>query len=276
MSMLEIGVVTDEITRDLAASLSYARDWGIGLFELREGSERRFPHFTPTEVSLIDAAVAAGERITAVSPGIFKQSAADEAQTATQLADTLPRTIEMAARFECPLVIVFGFEKIGDEGRSERLLAQRAFAAAAEQAAAAGMIMAIENEPGFWVDGPDETLEILGEIGHPSLKLNWDPANRVWGGDDVTRQDLEKLREHVVNVHVKDYDPRDAKAPWVAVGSGIMNWGEILRWVAAADLVGHVTLETHCAEGVENSRKSHQRIVELLADIQVGDHDEED
>lgn len=262
---IEIGVVTDEITRDLGRALEYAREWGISSFELREGSEKRFPAFTSSEIAMIDAAVASGEKITAVSPGIFKQSSADEGETSRQLADTLPRTIELAKRFECPLVIVFGFEKIGEEGPRERLLAMKAFESAAEQAAAAGLTIAIENEPNFWLDGPDDAVAMLREIGHPTIKLNWDPANRIWGGSDVSREDFDTMRPLITNLHVKDYDPSDPKAPWVPVGEGTIDWVSILDWVIEADFLSHITLETHCANGVEASRRSHVKLTELLS-----------
>jgi sugar phosphate isomerase/epimerase len=264
---MNIGVVTDEISRDIDEALRFATEWGIGLVELREGAKRRFPFFASHEITALDRALVAGTRVTAVSPGIFKQSAADESKTRSDLADTLPRTIELAARFSCPLVIVFGFEKVGVTTQRERVAVQRAFAEAAEQASAAGMLLAIENEPNFWIDGPEESVSIVNEIGHPGIRLNWDPANRIWGGSSVTRDDFDVLRPLIGNLHVKDFDPSDAAAPWVPVGSGTIEWAEILGWVASSGVLSHVTLETHCADGIESSRQSHERLTELLTEV---------
>lgn len=268
---MNIGVVTDEISRDLGEALGYAAEWGISLIELREGARRRFPFFEAGEVDAVEEAMASGTRVTAVSPGIFKQSAADEAETKSELADTLPRAIELAARFSCPTMIAFGFEKVGATTAGERIAAQRAFEAAAELTTAAGMTLAIENEPNFWIDGPAESVALVEEIGHPGIRFNWDPANRIWGGESVTRDDFDTLKPLISNIHVKDFDPADSAAPWVPVGFGIIDWAEILGWVTEArgDLNGlaHITLETHCADGIEASRKSYEKLTELLAEV---------
>ncbi|MFV1980141.1 MAG: hypothetical protein ACC655_03230, partial [Rhodothermia bacterium] len=72
MRHLEIGVVTDEISRNLGESLALCREWGLAHIELREGSEKRFPGFTSAELALIEEAIIDGFTVTAVSPGTFK------------------------------------------------------------------------------------------------------------------------------------------------------------------------------------------------------------
>src|SRR5690606_37998891 len=123
--------------------------------------------------------------------------------------------------------------------------------------------------PNFWIDGPEGSVALLEEIGHPGIRLNWDPANRIWGGSTVTRDDFDVLKPLIANIHVKDFDPADPAAPWVPVGSGTIDWAEILSWVMEARTelrdLEHVTLETHCADGIEASRKSHEGLAALLA-----------
>ena len=261
---LPIGVVTDEVSRALPEALALARSWGLRRFELREGAERRFPHFTSSEVAAVEGAVRDGCRITAVSPGIFKGAADDEATVRRQLDDTLPRVIEGAARFGCPLVIVFGFERYPGEPEANRTRAMRSFEEAAEQAAAVGMRVAVENEPGFWIDRAGPAAAMLDEIGHPALGLNWDPANLHWGGHRPTRAGFEAVRPHLLNLHVKDYAPGRAGAPWVPVGEGETPWAEIFEWVVADADLGHVTLETHCEPLAAASRQSLDGMRRLL------------
>ena len=263
-----IGVVTDEISRTLSESLDIARLWGLSRFELREGGERRFPGLTPDEISRLDSELAEGARITAVSPGILKNHADDVVATEVALNDTLPRTIELAARFECPLIIVFGFEKAADEDPANRTKAMRAFERAATQAADAGMVVAIENEPNFWVDRSGPAAEMLAEIDHPTLKLNWDPANLHWGGHLPTQEDVELVRPHLANLHVKDYAPSRPEAPWFPVGQGVTPWSDLFDWVLSGDHpLEHVTLETHCEPLVESSRESLDEMRRLLSQV---------
>jgi sugar phosphate isomerase/epimerase len=260
-----IGAVTDEISRDLDEALAAGAAWGIGRFELREGGERRFPYFTRDEIAAIESMLRAGGRVTAVSPGILKEHADDEAAVRHALEDTLPRTIELAARFACPLVIVFGFERYAGESGGNRTRAMRAFERAAEQAAEAGMRIAIENEPNFWIDDPASASALLDEIGHPALALNWDPANQHWGGHLPTREDFEAVLPHLANLHVKDFAPqRPPNAPWVPVGQGETPWADIFPWIVHETELPHVTLETHCEPLLESSKQSLETMRTLL------------
>ncbi len=263
---LPIGVVTDEISRSLPEALEIAQSWGLSRFELREGGERRFPALTPDEVAAVDAVLRDGGQVTAVSPGIFKGHADDEAAIRTALEETLPRTLDLAARFGCPLVIVFGFERYAGEPEANRARAMAAFERAADLAADAGMRVAVENEPDFWIDRPAASAALLDEVGHPALALNWDPANLHWGGRRPTRADLDAVLSHLANLHVKDYRSGHPEAPWAPVGEGETPWADLLPRVQSASALDHVTLETHCVPLVESSRRSLEALRQLLAD----------
>ncbi|MGA7305555.1 MAG: sugar phosphate isomerase/epimerase family protein, partial [Rhodothermales bacterium] len=243
MRKLEIGVVTDEISRDIRESLSLCRQWGIGMLELREGSTARFPNFTPEELRLVDEARASGSCITAVSPGILKTHADNRSVIRDELENVLPKSIDLALRLDCPLIIVFGCERYDGESDENRTLAMRAFEQAAERAAADGLTIAIENEPNFWVDRPADEAAMLAEIGHPNLKANWDPANSHWGGYLPDRAGFEALAPYIVNVHVKDFTPDDPDVPWRPVGKGSTPWTDYLPWVSDDTDVDHITIE---------------------------------
>lgn len=262
---LDIGVVTDEVSRTLAEALEVSQSWGITRFELREGGARRFPYFTDHEKRLIDEVIRDGAQITAVSPGILKGRADEEDRLYRELDEVLPRAIEGAKRFECPLIVVFGFERYAGEPAANRLRAMRAFEHVAEQAAAADLTVAIENEPDFWVDRPEEAAAMLEEIDHPALQLNWDPANLHWGGRRPDHDGFEALRPHLANVHAKDYTPGDPDVPWRPIGDGITPWRDILAWIIEETALEHVTLETHCEPLIENSRTSLDALQTLIA-----------
>ncbi len=263
---LEIGIVTDEITRDLGEALEIANGWGIHLFELREGRQARYPSFTSEEISIMDHAILAGAKVTAVSPGIFKGHVAEQAERQREIESVFPRAIDLARRFECNTLIAFSFD--GCDGSAEdRLLVLRAFEQIAEQAAAANMVIAFENEPDFWIDKPEETIKLLQEIDHPALRLNWDPANLHWSGQEPGLAEFEKLRSHLVNLHVKDFTPDDQEVPWRPLGEGIVPWQELLPAIASASIINHVTVETHCEPLITNSEKSLEALKGLLDGI---------
>jgi sugar phosphate isomerase/epimerase len=263
---LDIGVVTDEVSTDLDEALELGFAWGLSRFELREGSEERFPFFTDREIRRVEDALKSGAEITAVSPGILKGAVGDDERLNRELEQVLPQSIELAQRFNCSRIITFGFARRSDASGDARGEVLRAFEQAAEQAAAADMTIAIENEPNFWIDRPGPAAALLREIGHPALSLNWDPANQHWGGDRPTRDDFEAIRDDLANVHVKDYTPEDPDVPWRPVGDGITPWTDILTWIIEDARLDHVTLETHCEPLIENSRTSLSSLRGLIAE----------
>ncbi|MEM8485900.1 MAG: sugar phosphate isomerase/epimerase [Bacteroidota bacterium] len=260
---LEIGIVSDEITRDLGEALDRAADWGIQRFELREGKERRFPFFTDEEIHLVDHALLAGTKITAVSPGIFKGNVEEAVQRKREIEDVFPRTVELAQRFGCKTVIAFAFDGC-DNAPANRLHVLRAFEQIAEQAAAADLVVAFENEPAFWIDRPDSSVALLEEIGHPALRINWDPANLHWSGQKPDAEAFAILAPYLVNVHVKDYTPDDEAEPWCPLGEGIVPWATLLPDLAGHKKIKHLTIETHCKPLVRNSEASVEALRALL------------
>lgn len=261
---LDIGVLTDEVSPDLAEALHVSAGWGITRFELRQGADGRFPDFRPDEIRRVEDVMREGVLITAVSPGILKGAVDDEARLRKELDETLPRTLELADRFACPVLIVFGFERYEGEPIENRLRVQQVLVRVADAVAEAGMVVAIENEPNFWVDRPRDTAALLDEIQHPLLRTNWDPANLQWGGYKPSHEDFEVLRPYIANVHVKDYAPSNPDRLWPPVGEGEMAWPEMLRWIAEETDLPHVTLETHCLPRLESSLASVEAMRKML------------
>lgn len=263
---VDVGIVTDEVAARLEEALTVGRSWGLTRFELREGGDGRFPLFTLAEVQLVEQVIREGSRITAVSPGILKGHVEDEARLHKELDGTLPRALEMAVRFGCPVLIVFGFERYDGEPEANRVRVLRAFERAAEAATDAGLVVAVENEPDFWVDQPAATAALFDEIGHPALKANWDPANLHWGGTLPTYEGFQQLAPYLANLHVKDYYPDDPQTPWRPVGQGRTPWPEIIHWVVQDTSLEHVTLETHCAPLQASSAASVDAVRRFVED----------
>ena len=264
---MEIGIVTDEVARNLAEALEVSAAWGLARFELREGAEGRFPFFTRDEIRLIEAALRRGDRITAVSPGLLKGHVEDQKRLDRELGEVLPRALDLAGHFACPLLIVFGFATYDREPAANRVSVLRAFERVAEAAAEAGLTVAVENEPAFWIDRPDETTALLDELDHPAMRINWDPANLHWGGIKPTYDAFSTLRPYLANVHVKDFTPDDPDVPWRPLGQGTTPWPELLPWIIDETDLQHVTLETHCEPLLDSSQASLEALREMLANL---------
>ena len=201
--------------------------------------------------------------ITAVSPGIFKGNVEEVQQRRHEIENVFPRAIELAKRFGCKTVIAFSFDGC-DHAPANRLQVLKAFEAIGEMAAAADLRVAFENEPQFWIDQPDETIALLKEIGHPALQLNWDPANLHWSGHEPDEEAFDKLNPYLINLHVKDFTPEDEVVPWRPLGEGIVPWNVLLPFITEKAGLQHLTVETHCEPLIENSKRSVERLREMM------------
>ncbi len=268
MDTIALGIVTDEIAPDFETALRYGKEWGISLFELRCVGGGRVPLIAEEDAALIDHAVTTeGIRITALSPGIFKHPLTDAAAIEREFEELLPRTIEMAQRFGTRLIIAFGFKRLPQDDDSLRSCAVGYFRRAAEIAERHNMVIAIENEPGFWCDTGANTASILHEVDSMHLRANWDPANAL-GTDEVPYPNgYTALKPYIANVHVKD-TIEGSLLRCVPVGQGKIAWKEQVRALLEDNIVSHLTIETHCLPLIEQSEYNIRTIRKYMEEAQ--------
>ena len=96
-----------------------------------------------------------------------------------------------------------------------------------------GVVLALENHGGIASDAKD-MLAILGAVGSPDLKLNFDPANFVHAGEDCIKA-FSKIKSQTVYVHLKDVRKEaDGKMEYCAAGEGVIDWKSLLPLVEAS------------------------------------------
>jgi sugar phosphate isomerase/epimerase len=93
----------------------------------------------------------------------------------------------------------------------------------ADLLAACGVVAALETGQ----ESAHTLLAMLGEVNHPGLGVNFDPANMILYGSGDPVQALATLRRFVRQVHVKDAVPAHAAGSWgreVRAGTGSVDW----------------------------------------------------
>ncbi len=267
MKPLPIGIVTDEITPDFREALTHARAWGITLFEIRCLSSGRVPFISEEDFQTLRTAVGCSAiRITALSPGIFKCPVSDRMQVEYELAEVLPKTIRMAKALACGMVIMFGFKRSGFSEEEEFAAAVEVMTRAAHIAEDEGIVLAVENEPGFVCDTGSNTAALLRAVGSPSLRANWDPANAFGGSETPYPDGYEAVKPFIGNVHVKDTRLGSLVA-CCPVGEGLLDWEGQLRALMQDGVVPHVTIETHCLPLIEQSKKNLDTLHAYFSEI---------
>lgn len=253
---LALGIVSDEITNDFGEALRHALSWGIHRFELRCLTSGRVPRVSGEELRTVAALVREhGVRVTALSPGIFKPPLSHTAELDEELRSVLPATLDLARQLSCPMVIVFGFQREQGEPADRYQRAVDLMQRAAETASAAGIRLAIENEPGFWCDTGVNTQRLIRDVRMPSLGANWDPGNAYGTTEKPYPEGYEALKSSIINVHAKD-TAVGSLIQCVPIGEGAIDWQGQVTALVRDTPVEHITIETHCHPLVENSRRN--------------------
>jgi sugar phosphate isomerase/epimerase len=121
---------------------------------------------------------------------------------------------------------------------------------AAKESAQAGILMAWEFEPGFWLNKPSEVVRLVEAVGHENFKLLFDTSHAYMGAVVGARQtgDRETLQGGVAeygrlvgdaigHLHLIDSDGSlhdEETSTHVAFGEGRIDFGEALAAIVPA------------------------------------------
>lgn len=267
MKRLELGIVSDEISLNFEEAFRYASAWGIRLFELRNLLSGRVPFVEASEIRSIESILKNEDvQVTAISPGLFKAPMSQRKVLDADLRENLPRALELAERLDVKKVILFGFLLETGKQPSKNSKCGEYLQIASEMAADYGCEILVENEHGFLCDSGSNTARMLIEIDMPNLKVNWDPCN-AYLCDEALSTGYERVKFLLGNVHVKD-TRAGSHVECVPVGEGAIDWKGQLRALMEDEMIGHVTIETHCQPLVEQSKKNVDTIRRLQDEIQ--------
>lgn len=141
--------------------------------------------------------------------------------------------------------------------------AMEALGQLAELAAAVGIRLGVEYEPGFLVGDVKTLLRALKDVGHPTLGANLDLGHAQVAGENLEKT-IELLAGRTWNVHVEDI--RGRKHHHLPVGDGTMPWPKISAALARTGYEGPLTLELYTCDRkpVEAGRRSLKKLREYF------------
>lgn len=126
-------------------------------------------------------------------------------------------------------------------------------------------------------ESADTLLDVLADLDHENIGVNFDPANMILYGMGDPVDALRKLSNHVRQIHVKDALPTKTPGEWgteMPVGDGAVNWPAffevaesldpavcyVIERESGDDRIGDVRkardlIEEHVASGVESKSR---------------------
>jgi sugar phosphate isomerase/epimerase len=283
---MKISLITDEISADPETAIELGAAWGISNFELRGYYADRAPMLTSYQKDKLGEILERYQaRVVALSPGLFKfplpasrwasfSVAAIEADmhrswasvydlAKKHLHELLPASLEYAQQLGTKIITAFSFSRGGAPAGQAPDTVLDILRQAAENAEAAGLILAIEVEAGFWGDTGQRTAQLLEAVGHPALRVNWDPGNAVEAGDIPYPDGYAHIKQHVAHVHFKDARRLPGGGYDYAI-DGDVDWEGQLQALVRDGYDGYISVETHMQPKVASAQRSLQRLIRLI------------
>jgi sugar phosphate isomerase/epimerase len=125
-----------------------------------------------------------------------------------------------------------------------------------EYAAASGVRLAFEPEPGMAVDTMDRFAALCERVGHPSFGLTLDVGHLHCLGEIPIADHVRRWRKVLWNVHIEDM--RRSVHDHLKFGDGEIDFGPVLAAFREIGYEGgvHVELSRHSHDAVETARLS--------------------
>lgn len=169
----------------------------------------------------------------------------------------LEQSIDAAKDLKVPVILVafFGKGDLRDKGQLKAAdvdAVVKRVKAAAPRAAAAGVILALENTL-----SAEQNIEILRRIDHPAVKLYYDVGNSTYNGYDVPRE-IRMLGDRIACIHFKDKND--------FLGAGQVKFEPIAAAIKAIGYKGWIVLEAAhpSKDGVADTKRNAAFIRDLF------------
>ena len=155
------------------------------------------------------------------------------------------RAFQIADKTGAKIIRVFSYWRtVRPEECFDRIVT--ALRGLAEKAARHGVIIGLENEHACNIGTGAEAGAVLKALDHPNLKLVWDPANAVVGGEKAMPDGYSKVPvNRIQHVHAKDCTMDGHKPNWCRIGDGVVGWRGQVDALVRDGYKGWISLETH-------------------------------
>jgi L-ribulose-5-phosphate 3-epimerase len=259
--LFPLAAITDEFSPDIETAVKSMAELGMKGAELRMVFGKNIINLSDEELErAIGIVKGCGLEIISIASPLLKCVLPDSPEVdprfqqdmfaATLTIEDQPRLAERAFHIAehtgAKIIRVFSYWRTVDPGQCfDRIVA--ALGDLADQAAARGLTIGLENEHACNIATGAETARLMRVLDHPALKVVWDPANAHVAGEERPYPDGYRQipSNRIVHVHAKDVKVDGHKSQWLRIGDGDIDWKGQVQALAADGYKGWISLETH-------------------------------
>jgi len=175
----------------------------------------------------------------------FQQDSFNARHTMEDQPRLAERAFQIAERTGAKIIRVFSYWRtVRPEECFGRIVA--ALSDLAVKAAARGLIIGLENEHACNIATGEETARLLAAVGHPNLRVVWDPANAYVAGENAFPDGYGKLPAgRIAHVHAKDCHVSGHQVSWGPLAECSIDWKGQIAALVRDGYRGWISLETH-------------------------------
>jgi L-ribulose-5-phosphate 3-epimerase len=282
----KLGIITDEITQDLAQALDFITSYSLAYCELRELWGKNIMNLSLAELDHAQQIVEKHRlQVSEIASPLFKYNLPEMPAQPSEKRDTfmasftdqdteelLKRSFQIARLFGTQKVRVFSYWRVDDPEKAYPYVRAR-LAKAAALAAENRMTLLLENEFACNIGTGKELGRIIRDIDSPALRAMWDPGNAVALGEVPYPDGYSHIRGLFLHMHVKDAerDPATGKTRWRPVGGGSVDYHGQFQALLRDGYRGTMSLETHYrrpdGNTVESTRESLEGLFKVVKSV---------
>jgi len=245
--VFKLGVISDEISQDIATVAQVSQEFGLAAVEVRSVNNKPPQALTAADIDAIRRATEAHGLVVCGIATPFYKCDIDNAEERAQHLDILRSCVALGKQLGTNLLRCFAF---WNTGRTLELWDDiiRAYDEPLRIADGEGVVLGMENEASTSLSTAALTRRFIDEVGRPNVRAIWDPANELYADGGVTPYPdaYEQLKDVMIHAHMKDGARNDdGEMVSVPVGEGFIDWRGQFRRYLRDGYDGYLCLETH-------------------------------
>jgi L-ribulose-5-phosphate 3-epimerase len=284
--LFKLGIITDELTQELAQALDFISGYGLAYCELREIWHKNLMNLSPEQLERARQLIQQHKlQVSDIGSPVFKYNLPEMPARRAEKRDTflanftdqdtedlLRRAFDLARFFGASKVRIFSYWRTEEPERAYPYVRQR-LARAAARAAENKIVLVLENEHACNIGTGKELGRLVRDVNSPYLRGLWDPGNAVMLHEVPYPDGYREVRGLFPHMHVKDVrkNPQTGKLEWAPVGGGVIDFRGQFKALREDKYAGTMSLETHYRRPdgnmVESTRESLEGLLKILREI---------